>query len=136
MANFLNTPTYADYINGEIWAVAVGYQYYLVSNYGRVYSLKQNKILKPNIHTGGYLDVSLKRNDGNFVHVNISRLVAMMFIDNPQQKPIVHHINCDRKNNRTDNLMWVTAEEHREIHRQLREAAKQSRQQKGGVVNE
>ena len=30
---------YADYISGEIWAVAVGYQYYLVSNYGNVLNL-------------------------------------------------------------------------------------------------
>ena len=127
---------YADYISGEKWAIAVDYQYYLVSNYGRVYSLKHNKILKPNVHTGGYLDVYIKRNDGKFTHVIVSRLVAMMFVANPDQKPIVHHIDCDIKNNRADNLMWVTAEEHIQIHRQLREAAKQSRQQKGGDVNE
>lgn len=127
---------YADYISGEVWAVAVGYQYYLVSNYGRVYSLKHKKILKYNVVTRNYLEVKLKRNDGRFEHVKVHRLVAKMFIDNPQGKTIVHHIDCNNQNNRADNLMWVTAEEHKQIHRQLREAAKQSRQQKGGDVNE
>lgn len=136
MENILNKPTYADYINGEVWAVAVGYQYYLVSNYGRVYSLKQNKILKYNTVTNNYLEVKLKRSDGIFEHVKVHRLVAMAFNENPQHKPIVHHIDCNNQNNKADNLMWVTAEEHMMLHRLLREAAKQSRQQKGGEVNE
>ena len=74
---------YADYISGEIWAVAVGYQYYLVSNYGRVYSLKHKKILKYNVVTRNYLEVKLKRNDGRFEHVKVHRLVAKAFIPNP-----------------------------------------------------
>lgn len=127
---------YADYINGEKWAVAVGYQYYLVSNYGRVYSLKHKKILKYNVVTRNYLEVKLKRNDGEFEHVKIHRLVAKMFVDNPQGKMIVHHIDCNNQNNKADNLMWVTAEEHIQIHRQLREAAKQNKKQIGGGLNE
>lgn len=130
------TTSYADYISGEKWAVAVGYQYYMVSNYGRVYSLKQNKILKYNDISTNYLEVKLKRNDGRFEHVKVHRLVAKMFIENPQNKPIVHHIDCNNQNNKADNLMWVTAEEHIEIHRQLREKAKQSQQQKEGDVDE
>lgn len=130
------TTSYADYISGEKWAVAVGYQYYMVSNYGRVYSLKQNKILKYSTVTSNYLEVKLKRNDGRFEHVKVHRLVAKMFIENPQSKPIVHHIDCNNQNNKADNLMWVTAEEHIEIHRQLREKAKQSQQQKEGDVDE
>lgn len=127
---------YADYINGEKWAVAVGYQYYLVSNYGRVYSLKHKKILKYNVVTRNYLEVKLKRNDGEFEHVKIHRLVAKMFVDNPQGKMIVHHIDCNNQNNKADNLMWVTAEEHIQIHRQLREAAKHNKKQIGGGLNE
>lgn len=126
----------ADYIDGEVWKAAIGYKYYLVSNYGRVYSIRNDRVLKPNTHTGGYLDVRLKRKSGGFQHVILSRLIANMFVPNPENKPIVHHIDGDIKNNKADNLMWVTAEEHKEIHRQLREAAKQSRQQKGGDVNE
>lgn len=127
---------YADYINGEQWRVATGYKYYMVSNYGRVYSFKQNKILKYDVVTNDYLEVKLKRNDGRFEHVKVHRLVAMAFNDNPQHKPIVHHIDCNNQNNKADNLMWVTAEEHKQIHRQLREAAKQRQQQKESDVNE
>lgn len=125
------TKDYADYISGEKWAVAVGYQYYLVSSYGRVYSLKHNKILKPNVYTGGYFDVRIKRNDGGFEHVKIHRLVAMFFVDNPQNKPIVHHIDCNNQNNKADNLMWVTAEEHIQIHRHIKEMSKQNQNEKG-----
>lgn len=126
----------ADYIDGENWKVAVGYKYYLVSNYGRVYSIRNDRLLKPNIHTGGYFDVRLKRNNGGFQHVILSRLIATMFVPNPENKPVVHHIDGDVKNNKADNLMWVTAEEHKEIHRQMRQAAKLARQRKGGDVNE
>lgn len=127
---------YADYISGEKWTIAIGYQYYMVSNYGRVYSLKHNKILKYNVISTNYLEVKLKRNDGRFEHVKVHRLVAKMFVTNPQNKPIVHHIDCNNQNNKADNLMWVTAEEHIQIHRQLREAAKQSQKQNGGDMNE
>ena len=126
----------ADYIDGEVWKAAIGYKYYLVSNYGRVYSIRNDRVLKPNIHTGGYLDVRLKQKYGGFKRVILSRLIATMFVPNPENKPIVHHIDGDIKNNKADNLMWVTAEEHKEIHRQMRQAAKLERQQKGGDVNE
>lgn len=35
----------------------------------------------------------------------------------------VHHIDGDRANNRLENLMCVTPEEHREIHKAMRESA-------------
>lgn len=126
---------FADYISGEQWVVAIGYQYYMISNFGRVYSFKHKKILKYDVHADNYLEVKLKRNDGKFEHVKVHRLVARAFINNPEQKPIVHHIDCDPANNKADNLMWVTKDEHKEIHRRLRNERKR-KQQEGGEVNE
>ncbi len=131
---FTNEPVGIDYIEGEQWRVATGYAYYMVSNFGRVYSLKQDKILRYNVVTGNRLEVKLKRTDGKFEHVKVHRLVAAIFNRNPQNKPIVHHIDCNPQNNRADNLMWVTADEHKEIHRRLREQPKQDGTEKGGDV--
>lgn len=117
---FTKTPAYIDYIEGEEWRVATGYEYYMVSNYGRVYSLKQDKILQYNIVSKRYLEVKLKKLDGSFEHVKVHRLVARIFNSNPENKPIVHHIDCNSFNNKADNLMWVTADEHKEIHRQMK----------------
>lgn len=129
MQNYLHTISRPDYIFGEEWRIALGYEYYLVSSLGRVYSLYQNKVLKYNV-VNDYLEVKLKTNAGNFKHVKVHRLVAEMFLDNPEHKPQVHHIDGNSKNNAAVNLMFVTPEEHKEIHRRLRE------QQRGGDINE
>lgn len=112
-----------DYIEGEQWKVLTGYQYYLVSNYGRIYSMKHHKILKQNFACN-YFETRLKCDDGEFRHVKIHRLVACAFCDNPQTKPVVHHKDGNSRNNRADNLQWCTKSEHRELHRLMRGGAK------------
>lgn len=47
-----------------------------------------------------------------FVH----RLVAEAFIPNPENLPVVHHIDHNPLNNRVDNLMWMSKEDHDKLH--------------------
>lgn len=93
----------------EIWKDVVGFEgLYKVSNYGRVFSVRSNIILKPNVNNRGqgYLQVGL--HDGKNHTKPIHRLVAEAFIPNPNGYPQVNHIDEDTKNNRVDNLEWCT----------------------------
>lgn len=104
----------------EIWRDIEGYiGLYQVSNRGNVKSMarsvkvrsngsKYNKsrILKQN-NTRGYTQVGLSKK-GNAKSYRIHRLVANAFIENPDQKKEVNHINEIRNDNRVENLEWCT----------------------------
>lgn len=70
--------------------------------------------------------VSLYKN-GKIYKVLVARLVAEAFIPNPENKPIVHHIDGNALNDDVTNLMWVTEEEHKELHRIMREMRKNNK---------
>ena len=59
----------------------------------------------------GYLHVGLTIN-GKMKRMKVHRLVALMFIPNPENKPYVNHINGKKDDNRLENLEWVTAAEN------------------------
>lgn len=96
----------------EVWKDIEGYEgLYQVSSFGRVHSLYKNIILKGVKATGGYTIVNLSKN-GSTSTKTIHRLVAQVFIPNPENKPEVNHIDEDKSNNRVDNLEWMTAKEN------------------------
>jgi len=84
-----------------------GYEDYIVTIEGMVYSTKRNKFLKPQKNGVGYLQVALY-NNGICKRFSIHRLVAMAFIDNPNDYPIINHKDENPSNNRVDNLEWCT----------------------------
>lgn len=96
----------------EIWRDVKGFKdYYMVSNYGRVRSLRNDKILKPIVNYKGYLLVQLSLN-GYKKNKRIHRLVAEAFIPNPDSLQEVDHIDNNRQNNFADNLRWATGSEN------------------------
>lgn len=89
-----------------------GYDYpYKVSNMGNVYSYRLNRNMKLQDSTWGYYRVSLVKN-GKKQCVCVHKLVAEAFIPNPENKEQVNHKNGDRKDNRVENLEWVTRSEN------------------------
>ena len=87
----------------EQWRTIKDYPNYSVSNYGRVRNDLTCKILKQNLNSSGYYRVMIAGKQ-LFVH----RLVAMTFIDNPNNYPVVNHKDYNPKNNHVKNLEWCT----------------------------
>jgi len=96
----------------EVWKQIKGFPSYEVSDLGRVKSLKfgKERILKPVNRLGGYLSVGICAE--KFENQLIHRLVLAAFVENPENKPQVNHINGDKSDNRLCNLEWCTAKEN------------------------
>ena len=85
---------------------------YKVSSTGEVWSEKSKGFLKQKTNKDGYNEVTLHVN-GDRLYRKVHRLVAMAFIPNPNNLPIVHHRDGDPSNNDDSNLKWVTSKENR-----------------------
>lgn len=108
----------------EIWKDVVGFDgFYEVSNTGRVRSV--DRIIKSskrshfklkgkivgNKNNAGYMVVTISKellSEERLIH----RIVAEAFIPNPNNLPQVNHINGDKKDNRVENLEWVSNREN------------------------
>jgi DNA-cytosine methyltransferase len=85
---------------------------YKISNQGRVKSLiGKPKLLKPSTDNWGYPQVVL-RIKGKSVTQRIHRLVGKHFVDNPDNKKFINHLNGDTSDNNFLNLEWCTQSEN------------------------
>lgn len=111
----------------EIWKGVVGYEsYFLVSNFGRIFSKRTNRVLKQTLSKTGYYIFSTRfggRNSKAFCF-KVHRLVAEAFLDGPSDKHledadktfynkvIVNHKDGNKLNNHVTNLEWSTYKEN------------------------
>jgi len=86
---------------------------YEVSNTGKVRSIKRDIIMKPSIKYGNTTNYySFILSNHGIKKFQAHRLVASAFIDNPEGKPFINHIDNDGTNNNVSNLEWCTHSEN------------------------
>lgn len=80
---------------------------------GEIYSTRTHSIIatKPRAKVSWY-----------GVQVLASHLVAAAYLSEPEHPNMeLHHIDGNPANNRPNNLVWLTKEQHQEAHRRMRE---------------
>ena len=112
--------------NERIWRPIFGFDdLYEINNIGEIKSLDRihensiynarltrSKFLKANINNSGYLNVRLKDLNGDVKTYLVHRLVALSFIENPENKEYVNHLDGNKLNNNINNLEWSTPSEN------------------------
>ncbi len=95
----------------EIFKTIAEYENYEVSNMGNVRNKTFNRLLKPGINRYGYNFVSLSKS-GIKITKMVHRLVAEAFINNPDVKDCIDHIDNNKLNNNLSNLRFATTKEN------------------------
>lgn len=83
----------------------------IISNITKDSSTGKAKVIKPHYDKDGYKRLALVTDEGR-KKFRVGRLVALTFIENPENKEFVNHIDGDKQNDSVENLEWVTASEN------------------------
>jgi len=95
----------------EEWKPIEDYTDYSVSNLGNVRSNRKMKLLKICLDTSGRPFVNIYNKKGRLTR-QIARLIAIAFIANPTNLPMIDHINRNVLDNRIENLRWCSSSQN------------------------
>lgn len=119
-------------MQNEIWKSVKGFEgIYEISNFGNLKSFKKEKngyILSNVNKKKGYVSVILKSKELK-KSTRIHRLVAETFLENPENKSQVNHINGIKNDNRLVNLEWCTSSEN------VNHSIRMNENQLNGMIN-
>lgn len=111
----------------EEWKPIIGYEEsYEVSNHGRVRSITrticwgpanvcrdfESIVMRDYPHWKGHRVIFLRKQGEGKKKFFVHRLVAVAFIPNPNNLPLVNHKDLNKANNHISNLEWATVSEN------------------------
>lgn len=105
---------------------------YAITSCGRVWSYYSNRFLTPVI-SKGYYSVKLSKG-GKAKHYCIHRLVALAYIDNPNNYNIVNHKNENCLDNNVNNLEWCTIEYNNRYGTKIERTIESNRKSQGNTI--
>lgn len=73
---------------------------------GRIFGTRNMDYVKPRLTRDGYQVVHLYSDSGDYLPWRVNRLIATVFIPNPDGKDTVNHKNKIKTDNRVENLEW------------------------------
>lgn len=98
-----------------------GFEHYSITENGEVYShytrwgpRKHPKLLAVRRDGKGYHQVVLYRGNGQAVNAKVHRLVALHFLENPNDLPEINHKDENKDNNSVGNLEWCDSQYNNE----------------------
>lgn len=89
------------------WKQIPDFPLYVCSPSGTIKNRKRDKVLRPTKDKNGYKRILLCRN-GYHKNIAVHRVVALTFLDNPNNLPQVNHIDGNKINNNVSNLEWCS----------------------------
>ena len=120
----------------EIWRYIPNFPNYVISSYGRLYSYKNNKLIKPTIDKKGYLVVTLQNINKSRKQMFIHQLVLLSFKNKNNINDICRHYpDPNPKNNKLCNLHWGTYQENVMDEIEINEVHHSAKLSKEQVVN-
>lgn len=94
---------------------------YKINKQGHIWSCIYKKEMKLQLNETGYYFVNLKSPDGIYGLKKstkhkclLHRLMALQWIENPNNEPTVDHIDRNNKNNELSNLRWASLQDQRD----------------------